>query len=209
MVQSTKRKQADSYAKKNFLFCLALRSAFTIFVQPMTRNKFIRNGKHLAFLLRHDKEAFEDGRIDKHGWRQVSELANLGYSRPILDEIVATNNKQRYEYSPDGLKIRARQGHSIPVDVELKEAIPPDILYHGTATKFLESIYKNGLLPGNRLYVHLSLDEETAINVGSRHGKPFVIKIDCQKMLADGCKFFLSNNGVWLTEKVLPKYFAI
>ena len=162
----------------------------------------------MAFLLRHDKEAFEDGRINEHGWRQVSELAKLGYSRSILDEIVATNNKQRFEYSPDKRKIRARQGHSIPVDVELKEATPPDILYHGTATKFLESIYKNGILPGTRLYVHLSPDEETAINVGSRHGKPSVIKIDCQKMLDDDCKFFLSNNGVWLTESVNPEYFV-
>ena len=139
----------------------------------MARNDITRKGKHLAFLLRHDKEAFEDGRINEHGWRQVSELAKLGYSRSILDEIVATNNKQRFEYSPDKRKIRARQGHSIPVDVELKEATPPDILYHGTATKFLESIYKNGILPGTRLYVHLSPDEETAINVGSKHGKPF------------------------------------
>ena len=174
----------------------------------MGKNDIIRKGKQLAFLLRHDKEAFEDGRINEHGWRQVSELAKLGYSRSILDEIVATNNKQRFEYSPDKRKIRARQGHSIPVDVELKEATPPDILYHGTATKFLESIYKNGILPGTRLYVHLSPDEETAINVGSRHGKPFVIKIDCQKMLDDDCKFFLSNNGVWLTESVNPEYFV-
>lgn len=173
----------------------------------MAKNDIIRKGKHLAFLLRHDKEAFEDGKIDKHGWRQVSELAKLGYERSLLNEIVTTNNKQRYEYSLDGRKIRARQGHSIPVDVELKEATPPDILYHGTATKFLESIYKNGILPGTRLYVHLSSDEETAIIVGSRHGKPFVIKIDWQKMLADGCKFHLSNNGVWLTERVLPEYF--
>lgn len=174
----------------------------------MEKKDIIRKGKQLAFLLRHDKEAFEDGRINEHGWRQVSELAKLGYSRSILDEIVATNNKQRFEYSPDKRKIRARQGHSIPVDVELKEATPPEILYHGTATKFLESIYKNGILPGTRLYVHLSPDEETAINVGSRHGKPFVIKIDCQKMLADDCKFFLSNNGVWLTESVNPDYFV-
>ena len=173
----------------------------------MAKNDVIKKGKHLAFLLRHDKEAFEDGRIDKHGWRKVGELAKLGYDRSLLNEIVATNNKQRYEYSSVGREIRARQGHSIPVDVELKEATPPDILYHGTATKFLESIYKKGLLPGTRLYVHLSPDEETAINVGSRHGKPYVIKIDCQKMLADGCKFFLSNNGVWLTEKVKPEYF--
>ena len=174
----------------------------------MIKNDIIRKGKQLAFLLRHDKEAFEDGRINEHGWRQVSELAKLGYSRSILDEIVATNNKQRFEYSPDKRKIRARQGHSIPVDVELKEATPPEILYHGTATKFLESIYMNGILPGTRLYVHLSPDEETAINVGSRHGKPFVIKIDCQKMLDDDCKFFLSNNGVWLTESVNPDYFV-
>jgi putative RNA 2'-phosphotransferase len=162
----------------------------------------------LAFLLRHDKEAFEDGRIDKHGWRQVSELAKLGYDRSLLDEIVATNNKQRFEYSFNRRMIRARQGHSIPVDVELKEATPPNFLYHGTATKFLESIYRKGLLPGTRLYVHLSPDEETAINVGSRHGNPYVIKIDCQKMLTDGCKFFISNNGVWLTEMVKPEYFC-
>ena len=173
----------------------------------MAKNDIIRKGKHLAFLLRHDKEAFEDGRIDKHGWRQVIELAKLGYDRSLLDEIVDTNNKQRYEYSSNRRMIRARQGHSIPVDVELKEATPPNFLYHGTATRFLESIYRKGLLPGTRLYVHLSPDEETAINVGSRHGNPYVIKIDCQKMLTDGCKFFISNNGVWLTEKVKPEYF--
>ena len=158
-------------------------------------------------LLRHDKKAFKDGKIDKHGWRKVSELANLGYTRELLDEIVATNNKQRYEYSPDREKIRARQGHSIPVDVELKEAIPPDILYHGTATKFLPSIFMDGILPGSRLYVHLSTDIKTAINVGSRHGTPYVIKVDSKKMHADGYKFFLSNNGVWLTDRILPEYF--
>lgn len=173
----------------------------------MAQKDIIRIGKRLAFLLRHDKDAFEEGRIDMFGWRQVSELAQLGYDRATLDEIVATNNKQRYEYSADGIKIRARQGHSIAVNVELKETIPPAVLYHGTATKYLDSIYQNGILPGTRLYAHLSADEQTAINVGSRHGKPFVIKIDCRKMLADGCKFYLSNNGVWLTETVKPEYF--
>ena len=111
----------------------------------MAKNDITRKGKHLAFLLRHDKEAFEDGRIDKHGWRQISELAKLGYPRPILDEIVATNNKQRYEFSEDMTRIRARQGHSILVDVELEEAIPPDVLYHGTATRFLSSIGTSGM----------------------------------------------------------------
>lgn len=167
----------------------------------------IRKGKRLAFLLRHDKEALRLGKIDEHGWRKVEELEVMGFTRELLDEIVATNNKQRFEYSDDGKKIRARQGHSINVDVELAETIPPDVLYHGTATRFLESIYAEGLAHGNRLYVHLSADEATAINVGKRHGTPFVIKIDCRQMLADGCKFYLSNNGVWLTKQVLPEYF--
>lgn len=169
--------------------------------------EIIKKSKHLAFLLRHDSEALEQGKIDRHGWRKVTELAKLGYSQEILEEIVFTNNKQRYEYSEDGTMIRARQGHSIDVDVELSEATPPDVLYHGTATRFLESIYDNGLLPGSRLYVHLSLDEVTAINVGMRHGTPFVIKIDCRQMLADGYKFYLSNNGVWLVNQVPKKYF--
>ena len=138
-------------------------------------NDIVQKGKHLAYLLRHDKEALGQGKIDEHGWRLVEELVGLGFTREELDEIVATNNKQRYEYSADGTKIRARQGHSIAVDVELKEATPPDVLYHGTATRFLDSIYKEGLLAGGRLYVHLSADESTAINVGSRHGKAFVL----------------------------------
>lgn len=171
------------------------------------RFKDLANKVKLAILLMDDEEAFEQGIIDECGWCRVDELVGLGFTREELDEIVATNNKQRYEYSTDGSKIRARQGHSIAVDVELKETTPPDVLYHGTATRYLESIYTEGLLAGGRLYVHLSADETTAINVGSRHGKAFVIKIDCRQMLADGCKFYLSNNGVWLTERVLVKYF--
>lgn len=171
-------------------------------------NKGIINlGKELAFLLRHDKEAFSKGLIDHNGWRNVSELLSLGYTQETLDEIVETNDKKRYEYNQDKSKIRARQGHSIPVDVELKETVPPGILYHGTATRFLDSINKSGLLPKDRLYVHLSPDFETAIKVGSRHGKPTVITIDCKKMVADGHKFYLSNNGVWLTGPIKPKYF--
>jgi len=173
----------------------------------MANDKIIQKGKRLAFLLRHDVEALEQGKIDEHGWRKVDELAGLGFSRELLDEIVASNNKQRYEFSSDGERIRAHQGHSIKVDVELAEATPPDVLYHGTATRFLESIYAKGLVAGNRLYVHLSADEATAINVGSRHGTPVVIKIDCRQMLVNGCKFYLSNNGVWLTEHVATKYF--
>lgn len=167
----------------------------------------IKKSRHLAYLLRHDKEAFEGGRIDKHGWRKVSELVKLGYNRQVLDEVVDTNNKRRYEYSPNREMIRAKQGHSIPVDVDLLEMTPPNVLYHGTATKFIESINKNGLLSETRLYVHLSQDEKTAMDVGARHGDPFVIKIDCKKMVEDGCKFYLSKNGIWQTKIVLPKYF--
>jgi putative RNA 2'-phosphotransferase len=124
----------------------------------------------------------------------------------LLDDIVKTNNKQRYEYNEDETLIRARQGHSIKVDVNLSESTPPDILYHGTATRFLDSILEKGIVKGNRLYVHLSKDEETATTVGARHGKPYVLKIDAKKMYEDGIKFYLSNNNVWLTDFVDAKY---
>ena len=166
-------------------------------------NDIIRKGKRLAFLLRHDK----DYQFDEHGWREVSDLiANHGYTMELLDEIVETNNKKRYEYSEDKSKIRARQGHSVNVDVELKEVIPPDILYHGTAETTLSAIMKEGIIKGSRLHVHLSQTEETALNVGKRHGKPVVIRINTGQMNQDGIKFYLSNNGVWLTEYVSPKY---
>lgn len=166
-------------------------------------NDIIRKGKRLAFLLRHDK----DYQFDEHGWREVSDLiANHGYTMELLDEIVETNNKKRYEYSEDKSKIRARQGHSVNVDVELKEVIPPDILYHGTAETTLSAIMKEGIIKGSRLHVHLSQTEETALNVGKRHGKPVVLRINAGQMNQDGIKFYLSNNGVWLTEYVSPKY---
>ena len=174
-------------------------------------NKQLTNkGKHLAFLLRHDKEAFDAGLIDIHGWRQVSELIkSQGYSKELLDEIVSTNEKQRYEYSSDKSKIRARQGHSIPVDVELTQMTPPDILYHGTqADVFYSHIQQEGLKPMQRQYVHLSADTETATKVGSRRrGELFIIKINAKRMSEDGIKFWRSNNGVWLTLSVPPSYF--
>ena len=165
-------------------------------------------GKQLSYLLRHDKEAYDSGLIDCNGWRDVSELIGLGYTQDELDEIVDTNNKKRFEYNADKTKLRARQGHSIPVDVGLKETIPPDVLYHGTATRFIDSIKEKGLIPGSRLYVHLSADEATAVNVGSRHGKPYVITVDCKQMVKDGFKFYLSNNGVWLTNNVPVEYLS-
>jgi len=167
----------------------------------------IKQGKHLAFLLRHDKEGFEKGLIDKNGWRKVDELIKSHqYTKELLEEIVETNDKQRYEFNKDKTKIRARQGHSIDVDVELKEELPPDVLYHGTSSKFLESIYKQGILKGKRQHVHLSSDIETAKKVGARHGNPVVLSINTKKMKEDGIKFFKSNNNVWLTEYINQKY---
>ena len=127
----------------------------------------------------------------------------------ILEEIVETDNKQRYSFNMDHTLIRANQGHSIPVDVELKEANPPEYLYHGSASRFLENILTDGLQHMNRLYVHLSENIETAISVGTRHGEPIVLKINSGKMNDDGIKFLLSENGVWLTNFVDKKYIEV
>lgn len=167
------------------------------------KSNITEEGKRLAYLLRHDKEYH----FDKHGWRDVSDLvSNHGYTMELLDEIVETNNKKRYEYSTDKKKIRARQGHSVNVDVELKEQVPPDVLFHGTSEAASKFIMKEGIVKGTRLHVHLSVNEETAISVGKRHGKPVVLMVDSKRMSEDGVKFFLSNNGVWLTEFVDKKY---
>lgn len=172
----------------------------------MQYKELIHKGKHLAFLLRHDKEyAF-----DRHGWREVSDLVhNHGYTKAELEEIVRTNDKQRYEFNEQHTKIRARQGHSIDVDVELQETIPPDTLYHGTATRFLSSIYDRGILSETRQYVHLSPTVDIAKKVGSRHGTPYILGVDAKRMSQDGIKFYLSRNGVWLTKYVNPKYLFV
>lgn len=163
----------------------------------------IKRGKKLSYLLRHDKSyAF-----DEHGWREVNDLVvNHGYTMEELREIVATNNKQRYEFSEDMTHIRARQGHSIQVDVELAEATPPDMLYHGTAKDFVKSIMSQGIQKGKRLYVHLSTTIEAATKVGVRHGEPVVLVINTKRMHEDGFKFLLSRNNVWLTDFVDAKY---
>ena len=124
----------------------------------------------------------------------------------ILEEIVRTDEKQRYSFNEDHTLIRANQGHSIPVDVELEQKNPPDILWHGTGEKYVSSIDKQGLIPKSRLYVHLSSDMETAEKVGSRHGRPVIYQIDCKQMVLDGFRFYLSANKIWLTREVPAKY---
>lgn len=137
--------------------------------------------KFISLILRHKPETIGIS-LDEHGWADVDELI-AGISRTheldrdILEEIVRTDDKQRYSFNEDKTLIRANQGHSIPVDVELDEVKPPEELWHGTGEKYVLSIDRQGLLPKSRLYVHLSKDEETAVKVGKRHGKP-VLYID-------------------------------
>lgn len=166
--------------------------------------------KLIALVLRHKPEKIGIT-LDEHGWANVDDLIEgIKKTRPFdmatLEVIVATDNKMRYSFNEDKTKIRANQGHSIPVDVELEEAIPPDILYHGTGMKFVESIDKKGLIPKTRLYVHLSSNVDTAIKVGSRHGEPVVYSVKSRQMHRDGYKFYLSKNGVWLTKTVPVEY---
>lgn len=166
--------------------------------------------KYMSLILRHKPEAIGIS-LDEHGWANVDELiAGIAkdneFNMDILEEIVRTDEKQRYSFNYDKTLIRANQGHSIPVDVELEEKEPPEILWHGTGEKYVNSIDAQGLIPKSRLYVHLSKDEDTAVNVGKRHGKPVLYQVKAKEMHAEGYKFYLSANGVWLTKEVPVKY---
>jgi len=163
--------------------------------------------KFLSLILRH-KPQLIGIELDEHGWANVDELIRRikNLDRATLEQIVATDEKQRYSFSADKKLIRANQGHSIPIDVELAELEPPEVLYHGTAEKFGAAINSQGLLKMSRLYVHLSSNIETARKVGRRHGSPKIFLVESGKMFADGYKFFRSVNGVWLTEHVPAKY---
>ena len=174
-------------------------------------NKSNRLSIFISLVLRHHPDA-AGITLDEHGWADVEELlkgikaTGRRIDMEILEEIVRTDNKQRYSFNEDKTLVRANQGHSILVDVELKEQEPPEVLYHGTATRFLEKIMLEGLLPMSRLYVHLSKNVETAHKVGKRHGKPVILKVHSGQMSRDGRKFYLSENGVWLTKKVEATY---
>ena len=166
--------------------------------------------KFISLILRHKPETIGIS-LDEHGWANTEELIQ-GVSKTysidmsILEEIVQSDEKQRYSFNEDKTLIRANQGHSIPVDVELDVVEPPEYLFHGTATKYIDSIRKDGLIPKSRLYVHLSDTEETASNVGQRHGQPFIYRIRSGQMYRDGYLFYKSKNGVWLTKSVPVSY---
>lgn len=168
--------------------------------------------KFISLILRHKPETIGIT-LDEHGWANVDELIKgISKTHPLdmamLEQIVAEDEKQRYSFNEDKTLIRANQGHSIPVDVELEEKQPPEFLYHGTGEKYVSSINEQGLIPKSRLYVHLSSDEATALKVGQRHGKPFIYKVKSAEMYKDGYKFYRSVNGVWLTKSVPVKYLS-
>lgn len=177
-------------------------------------DKLTGTGKFISLILRHRPEIIGIT-LDEHGWANVDELiegirqTRSDFNLEMLEEIVRTNNKQRYSFNEDHTKIRANQGHSVQVDVELKEERPPEILYHGTGEGSVSSILGEGLKRQSRLYVHLSKDIPTAINVGSRHGKPVVFIVQSGRMYDDGFKFYLSENHVWLTDFVPAKYIKL
>lgn len=172
-----------------------------------------RTSRYISLILRHKPETIGIT-LDEHGWADVGELiAGISRTHPLtmelLEEIVRTDGKQRYSFNGDKTLIRANQGHSVPVDVELPELEPPAILYHGTGRKYVASIDRQGLLPKSRLYVHLSADADTAVAVGKRHGAPVVYEVQAGKMMADGYAFYRSVNGVWLTKEVPAGYLAM
>lgn len=176
----------------------------------MDEKRTVKVSKFLSLVLRHQPEAV-GLTLDAGGWVDVDELmaacARKGrrFSRAELDHVVATNNKKRFAFSADGRRIRASQGHSVPVELGLEPADPPEVLFHGTAAATLPLILVEGLRPMSRQDVHLSADVETAVRVGSRHGRPVVLAVDAAALAAEGHVFRISANGVWLTDRVPPE----
>ncbi len=174
----------------------------------------VRASKFLSLVLRHEPQRIGIV-LDSAGWVAVDELlvavnrAGVPLTRAMLQQVVDENDKQRFRFSDDGLRIRASQGHSVEVALELPAKTPPALLYHGTATRFLAAIRQQGLLAQSRQQVHLSADHDTAVKVGQRHGKPVVLTVKSGDMHGDGYLFYQADNGVWLTDHVPPPYLVI
>jgi putative RNA 2'-phosphotransferase len=167
--------------------------------------------KFLSLVLRHAPEKIQL-QLDENGWANVNELisqCNKFHKKlnlELLHYVVETNDKKRFAFNEDKTLIRASQGHSISVDLNIEAVLPPDFLYHGTVDKFLEAIKKEGLQKMSRQHLHLSHEKETAIKVGSRRGKPIILVVNAKQMQQDGFQFYLSENKVWLTDEVPAKY---
>lgn len=177
----------------------------------MNEKKVKSISKFLSFVLRHSPETI-GLKLDENGWADVEELISKCYqdenslNAALLEYVVENNDKKRFTFNEDKTKIRASQGHSISVELNLNETEPSEYLYHGTVAKFLENIRKEGLQKMSRQHVHLSKDKETAVKVGSRRGVPQILTIRSGAMHNDGFKFYLSENDVWLTDEVPVKY---
>ena len=175
------------------------------------KNSITSLSKFLSLILRHSPERIGI-RLDEGGWTSIAALldaanaAGRKLDHELLLQIVQENTKQRFAISPDGLRIRANQGHSVSVDLGLAPRQPPDKLFHGTVAKFIDSIRSQGLISGNRQHVHLSTDRDTAEIVGRRRGTPIILSIDASRMASSGFSFFLSANCVWLTHHVPVDY---
>ncbi|MBM6930831.1 RNA 2'-phosphotransferase [[Clostridium] spiroforme] len=163
--------------------------------------------RYVSFVLRHHPEEI-DATVDEQGWMKVDELVHgmqlkgKYINQAILEHIVLTDEKQRYHYNEDHTKIRAAQGHSISVYIDMEIKVPPRYLYHGTSKQNYEKIKETKIKKMNRLYVHLSKDVKTAFQVGKRHGIPVVLVLDTEAMLQDGYQFYVATNGVWLCDDV-------
>jgi len=174
----------------------------------------VQLSKFLSFVLRHKPDSIALV-LDPQGWACIDDLiakataAGTSFSPDDLRRVVEISDKKRFSISDDGLRIRAAQGHSVSVELGLAPQEPPSVLYHGTATRFVESILVQGLKPQSRQHVHLSLDEATARRVGQRHGKPAVLKVDARTMHGEGMRFYVADNGVWLTDHVPARFLTV
>jgi putative RNA 2'-phosphotransferase len=161
-----------------------------------------QRSRFLSLVLRHQPEKAGLTLTDS-GWTSVTDvLSGVGLSMVELEEVVATNDKKRFEFNDDKTLIRARQGHSVKVDLGYESATPPTILYHGTAEKNRELILRHGLNKMQRHHVHLSADEDTAVAVGRRHGSPVLFVVRAGEMVLHGWDFYKTANGVWLVDRV-------
>jgi len=172
-----------------------------------TKSQLTAVSKFLSLVLRHEPQRIGI-ELDAAGWTPVDALlrkasaAGRPLTRDLLDEVVASSDKQRFAFSPDGLRIRANQGHSVEVELDLPAVRPPDMLFHGTASRFLPAILREGLDRRSRHHVHLTQNRQTAVSVGQRYGEAVVLSIDAKAMFAQGHEFRCSANGVWLTDGV-------
>ena len=175
--------------------------------------RLVRISKYLSKHLRHNPQRL-GLTLEAGGWVPVTDLldachrSNFPITRAELDEVVERNDKRRFSFDDTGTKLRANQGHSVPIDLLLAPAVPPPTLFHGTARPAVATIMREGLRRMTRHHVHLSMTTDAALKVGARHGKPVVLAVDAQGMSSEGFTFYETKNGAWLTAEVPPRFLS-